>query len=159
MKAVYKNLAFQMLATVAFAVIVGGLAGHSAAADSCPLSHGFWRNHPTAWPVTSLTLGSQTYSQAELLTILGTPVGGKGGADASLILADQLIAAELNIANGSDSAPVDSTIADADDLLAGFGGKLPLAVRPPSETGQAMIADAEVLASYNDGQLTPDCAP
>ncbi len=62
-------------------------------------------------------LGSQTYSKAELLTILRTRVGAGPKADASLILADQLIAAKLNIANGVDGTPVASTIADADAVL------------------------------------------
>jgi hypothetical protein len=38
-----------------------------------PLGQGFWKNHPDAWPVTSLTLGSQTYTQADLLTLFDTP--------------------------------------------------------------------------------------
>src|SRR5205085_687709 len=41
--------------------------------NACPLGQGFWKNHPGAWPVSSLTLGSQTYVQAQLLTILTTP--------------------------------------------------------------------------------------
>jgi hypothetical protein len=121
--------------------------------NRCPFSQGYWKNHPDAWPVTSLTLGSETYTQAELLALLRTPVRG----DASLILAHQLIAARLNIANGSDPAPVSATIADADSLLSGLAGKLPYHVRPSSPTGQAMIADASTLDSYNNGQFTPDC--
>src|SRR6266851_5149284 len=62
-------------------------------ANKCPLGSGNWKNNP-AWPVTSLTLGSQSYTEAELTVILKTPAGG----DASLILADALIATELSIA-------------------------------------------------------------
>src|SRR5579885_1383653 len=40
----------------------------------CGLTWGYWKNHVSAWPVTSLVLGSQTYSQAELITILGMAV-------------------------------------------------------------------------------------
>jgi YVTN family beta-propeller protein len=121
----------------------------------CPLGQGLWKNHPGAWPVTSLTLGSQTYTQAELLALFDTPPGG----DASLILAHQLIAAKLNIANGSDPTPISATITDADHLLSGFKGKLPYHVRPSSATGQAMVNDADVLDSYNSGDLTPNCQP
>jgi hypothetical protein len=123
----------------------------------CPLTQGFWKNHPLAWPVTSLTLGGQTYTQAELLTILATPVASGGSADASLILADQLIAAKLNMANGS--APISATVAAADALLSGFTGKLPYGVTPSSVTGQAMVNDANTLNNYNSGQLTPSCVP
>jgi hypothetical protein len=40
-----------------------------------------------------------------------------------------LIAAKLNIANGSDPAPISSTITRADSLLSGFSGKLPYNVK------------------------------
>ncbi len=125
----------------------------------CPLGQGFWKTHPNAWPVTSLILGDETYSKSELFAILKTPIGQKGGADASLILAHQLIATKLNIANGSDPAPISSTIANADSLLSSFAEKLPYYVKPSSATGQAMVNDANVLDSYNSGQLTQNCIP
>ena len=62
-------------------------------------------------------LGNQTYAKAELLTILRTRIGSGPRADASLILADQLIAAKLNIENGADETPVTATITDADAVL------------------------------------------
>jgi hypothetical protein len=125
----------------------------------CPQPQGYWKNNPDVWPVNELTLGSQTYTQTELLNILNTPIGPGPKADASLILADQLIAAKLNIANGSDPATVSSTITDADSLLSGFSGKLPYNVRTSSPTGQAMVNDATVLNNYNNGILTPGCTP
>jgi hypothetical protein len=120
----------------------------------CPLTQGFWKNHPGAWPVNSLMLGSQTYTKTELLNILGTPSDG----DASLILAKQLIAAKLNIANGSDPAPISSTIADADSLLSMFSGKLPYNVDPSTPIGQKMVRKAHRLDRYNNGLLTPGCS-
>ena len=123
-------------------------------AGVCPLTQGYWKNHPNAWPVTSLMLGSQTYTQAELLTILNTPVVG----DASLNLAHQLIAAKLNIAAGSDPTPVSSTITHADSLLAMFSGKLPYHVAPSSNIGQQMVSDANTLDNYNNGRLTQGCS-
>jgi YVTN family beta-propeller protein len=122
---------------------------------ACPLGQGFWKNHPDTWPVSSLTLGSQTYTQAELLALLNTPPSG----DASLILADQLIAAKLNIANGSSPVPIRRTIADADMLLSQFFGKLPYNVGTSSDIGQQMVNDANVLMQYNNGDLTPNCQP
>lgn len=123
--------------------------------NKCPLGQGFWKNHSNAWPVSSLVLGSQTYTQAELLSLFGSAIKG----DASLILAHQLIAAKLNIANGSNLTPISATIADADQLLSSFTGKLPYHVRPSSATGQAMVDDARVLQSYNNGELAPNCTP
>jgi hypothetical protein len=115
---------------------------------------GFWVNNMVNAPVDLLTMGDKTYTQGEVLTLLSTPVGGGPKADASLILAKQLIAAKLNIASGSDSTPVAAIIADADSLLGGFRGKLPNGVAPQSPTGQGMVHDAGILDSYNSGKLT-----
>jgi hypothetical protein len=121
----------------------------------CPLTQGYWKNHASAWPASALpmTLGSQSYTETELLAILNTPVKG----DASLILADQEIAAKLNIANGSDPTPINATLTDADSLLSGFSGKLPYHVNPSSTIGQKMVADGAILNNYNNGALTPNC--
>ena len=105
----------------------------------------------------SLTLGSQTYTKTQLLTILRTPTGTGPKADASLILANQLIAAKLNIANGANGTPVNSTIADADAVLSLYTGMLPYRVRPNTTNGQRMVNDASVLANYNNGLLTTGC--
>jgi hypothetical protein len=123
-------------------------------ANKCPLGSGNWKNNP-AWPVTSLTLGSQSYTQAELTVILKTPAGG----DASLILADALIATELSIAGDSNPGPIASTVSDADSLLATQSGLLPYSIKPSSGTGQAMVNDADILTSYNSGALTLSCTP
>lgn len=123
--------------------------------EKCPLTQGFWKNHPAAWPVSSLTLGGQTYTQPQLLTILNTATTG----DASLILARQLIAALLNIANGSNPAQISSIITTADTLLIGCNLNLGpgCSVSPASTAGQAMVAAASVLDTYNNGQFTPNC--
>ncbi len=125
----------------------------------CPQPKGYWKTNPALWPVTSLILGSQTYTQTELLTILKTAVGTGPKADASLILADQLIAAKLNIANGSDPTPVSGTITDADSLLSAFSGKLPYKVKTSSAIGQMMVNDGTTLGNYNNGLLTLVCTP
>jgi hypothetical protein len=122
-----------------------------AVANQCPLTQGFWKNHPAAWPVTSLTLGSVSYNQAQLITILKTPVAG----DASINLAHQLIAAMLNVANLSNPAPISATITDANGDL--DGGIIPQGIAPSSTLGADMVGDASTLDSYNSGTLTPSC--
>jgi cysteine-rich repeat protein len=122
-------------------------------ATVCPLNKDFWKKHPGAWPVGSLTLGSQTYSQAELLALLKKGPGG----DASLKLAVQMIAAKLDIANGSDSTPVAAAIAAGDSLLSAFAGKLPYRVSDGSPTGKAMKAAAKLLEKFASGHLTAGC--
>ena len=122
----------------------------------CPLSQGYWKNNPGAWPASSLTLGSQTYTRTELLALLKTTSVN----DASLVLARQLIAAKLNLLNQAQPLPaVVAAIADADYRLAAYTGKLPYNVKPPTPAGQAMLADASLLDTYNTGQFTPGCLP
>lgn len=117
-----------------------------------PLTQGFWKNHASAWKVTSLTLGSTNYTQAQLLAILETPPSG----DASLILAQQLIAAKLNIAViGTDPTKVAATIKDADTLLG--AGPIPEGVEVSSTIGQQMVNDASILDSLNNGLVTQAC--
>ena len=124
--------------------------------NKCPLTQGSWKNTPTsAWPVTSLLLGNQSYTSSQLQAILSTPVRG----DASLILADQLIAAKLSIAGDSNPGPIASTISSADSLLAAQPGRLPYHVKPSSTTGQAMVNDGDILNSYNNDALTTSCTP
>jgi hypothetical protein len=121
---------------------------------TCPQGQGYWKNHASAWPVSSLTLGSQTYNMTQLLQILGNP----GGGDASMILAVQLIAAKLNVGNGSDPTPIGNASSFADGLLAGFSGMLPYNVKPGSATGQLMTQGGGIFDNYNSGQLTSHCA-
>ena len=124
--------------------------------DTCPAGPRFWKNHPSAWPVRTLVLGSQTYTQSELLPVLGM-TGRRARADASLILARQLIAAKLNVANGSDPASIGTTVADGDGLLAVFAGTLPYGVGRSSALGRSMVRDGELLRTYNSGRSTRAC--
>src|SRR5262249_12098735 len=122
-------------------------------ANTCPVGLGFWKNHPSAWPVGTLMLGSQTYTESELLGVLRM----RTAHDASLKLADQLIAAKLSIASGSDPTTIRTPVADPDRLLAGFGGKLPYGVSPSSVLGRSMVSDGKWLRRYNSGRQTPTC--
>jgi hypothetical protein len=125
---------------------------------NCPLSQGFWQNHPGNWPVTTLTLGTVSYTEAQLLSILMANPGGRHGADASIILAHQLIAAKLNLANGSDPCPIASIIAAADALIGGHTIPIVPTITPNTTVGTQMIALAATLDNYNNDLLTPNCA-
>jgi hypothetical protein len=98
----------------------------------------------------------------QLLTILNTP---PSGGDASLILAHQLIAAELNVATGSTNFnpdPIGSTIMGADLLLMACDAshRLPsCVVKTSSPPGQMMVNAAATLDAFNNGTLTPICIP
>ncbi|UYZ60401.1 hypothetical protein [Hymenobacter latericus] len=133
-------------------VIVGGSMGiddltfcrTAPPSNCCTYTQGYWKNHPEAWPVSSLTLGSRTYTKAQLLEILNTPVRGNG----LISLAHQLIAAKLNAANCNGVSPVANTISQADALIGGLivGGSGSLA---PSATSTLTSR----LDSYNNGNL------
>src|SRR6266545_2552392 len=114
----------------------------------CTLTLGYWKTHPESWPVSSLTLGSVSYSQAQLLSILGTPVSGNG----LIALAHQLIAAKLNVANGADPTAAAGSIAAADALIGAL-------VVPPVGTGTlkpgATSALTGALDAYNTGAVGP----
>ena len=116
--------------------------------SSCTYTQGYWRNHPDAWPVTSLTLGTVTYQAGELMAILDNPARGNG----LVILAHQLIAAKLNIANGADPSAVQQTITEADDMIGAL-------VVPP--IGDGYLAPdqtsslTETLTEYNEGTIGP----
>ncbi|MCC6354576.1 MAG: hypothetical protein IT577_11865 [Verrucomicrobiae bacterium] len=115
--------------------------------DGCPRTQGYWKNHPDAWPVDALALGAVTYSMDQLLALLGRPTCG----DPSMILAHQLIAAKLNIANGCDPTAIQHAVAIADALLATFPGDLPFKVGKRDPRRAMMIAVAAALDAYNNG--------
>jgi cysteine-rich repeat protein len=125
--------------------------------ERCPLGAGFWKNHADAWPVDALRLGRETYSKDELLDLLGTSAGPGSEADASLVLAYQLIAAQLNVGSGSAiTSEIDPIIAGPAALF-NLAGRLPYGVDPASPTGTQLIDAAGVLERYNKGKFTPDC--
>jgi len=124
------------------------VVGSTTTNANCTYTQGYWKNHESLWPVTSLMLGSVNYTQAELLSILNQPVQGNG----LVSLAHQLIAAKLNIANGADPTAAAATIAAADAQI----GSL---VVPPVGSGflapSSTSSKTQVLDNYNNGIIGP----
>ena len=118
----------------------------------CTLTQGFWKNHPAAWPVTSLTIGGVTYTESQLIAILQTP---PQGGDATYILIHQLIAAELNVANGADSSSIASTITAADNYLSAH----PLGSNPQGAAHDEGTSLASTLDNFNSGITGPGHCP
>jgi hypothetical protein len=77
---------------------------------------GYWKNHPEAWPVQSLTLGGRVYSLEEALALLEKP-----GKDKALTMFSSLASAKLNLLVGNDDSCVASTMAAADEWMATYG--------------------------------------
>lgn len=130
----------------------------------CTLTQGYWKTHGPipvgansyTWPQSvqdnGLTLGNISYTADQLLSILNTPASGNG----LLALAHQLIAAKLNIANGSDGSAIAADIAAADALI----GNL---IIPP--IGSDYLAPGSTsalttaLSNYNEGGTGPGHCP
>ena len=108
-------------------------------------------NHPQAWCVETITIGCQTYTESQAIAIMRHSTSN----DKTYILAQQLIAAKLNIlCKGADSSCVDSTIADADAFLCAHpvGSGVP----GSSSAWQQIKYAVSVLDKYNTGR---SCAP
>ncbi len=123
--------------------------------NRCPQNDGFWRQNQAAWPVNSIHLGNYAYTRSQLLPLLRATVP----ADASMVLARQLIVATLNTANGSDPRPICNELAQANAALASFSGKLPYRVNVSTAVGRNMAALAARLNGYNSGMMTANCIP
>jgi hypothetical protein len=109
---------------------------------------GFWKNHPNAWPVSTITVGGVTYTKQQAINKMN---GGKGG-NAYDILFFQLIAAKLNVLAGNASSCIASTIAAADSWLIANGP----ATKTSSNAWKTGEPLKNTLEAYNSGLL---CAP
>jgi hypothetical protein len=82
--------------------------------EECVHSQGYWKTHPSAWPVSNMRLGNVIYSKNQALVIWNTPAAGNG----LISLAHQLMAAKLNIISGAQApAAVLSAVATADVFI------------------------------------------
>ena len=111
---------------------------------------GYWKTHPEAWPVATITIGGRVYTKDQAITLLGTPSRG----DKSIDLFKQLVAAKLNLIAGNNPSCIYQTISSADAWMATY---------PPGSNvsaGSAAWTTASpwhtTLDNYNNGDL---CAP
>lgn len=114
----------------------------------CTYTQGYWKNHASAWPTSSLTLGTVVYTKTQLLSILNQPVKGNG----LVSLAHQLIAAKLNAYSGATS----SYIAQADTMIGAL-------VVPPVGSGFLSTSTTSSLTgsldTFNQGLAgSPHCS-
>jgi len=126
-------------------------------ASACTLTQGFWKTHyPEDWPASvvsgGMTLGTVSYTAAQLESIFNTPVAGNG----LISLAHQLIAAKLNIANGVSPSTIASAIASANSMIGGL-------VAPPVGSGSlapgATGGLTTTLDNFNSGVTGPGHCP
>jgi len=114
----------------------------------CPATQGFWKHHPfppNMFAGGTITIGTGSYTAAQLVDILNTPP--KGG-NAVLILGHQLIAALANVFAGAQVTPAVATeIAAAEALFAGLN--LSSTVDSSSTLGAQMVNLSNLLDNYN----------
>ena len=76
-------------------------------------SHGFWQNHSSAWCMETIQLGCETYTVSEAIAIMR-----HNSQDKTYLLAQELIAAKLNIAcREANSSCIADAIVAADAWL------------------------------------------
>jgi hypothetical protein len=111
---------------------------------------GYWKNHPEAWPVDSITIGGIVYSKAQAITWMSTPVQG----DKTKTMFAHLVCAKLNVLIGNIHDCIDATIASADAWMALHPVGSGVAGNSAAWTIGAPLAN--MLDAYNNGLL---CAP
>lgn len=110
---------------------------------------GYWKNHPDAWPVNSITIGEDTYSKSQAIALLGMPDGDK-----SYTMFRGYVAAFLNVQVGNNSSCITNELSAAYNWLnmyePGSG------VKANSAAWKAGKSTYTTLDNYNNGLL---CAP
>lgn len=134
---------FVMAASLLAAALLFGPPTLAQEDPGCTLTQGFWKTHPEAWPVEMMIVGGDPYTKDQLIGLLKTPPRG----DATYILAKQLIAAQLNVMSGADSAVLGTLLADAEAWLTEQG----LGSWPRGEARAAGTDMARQLDEFNNG--------
>jgi len=111
---------------------------------------GYWKNHPEAWPVASITVGGVSYTMEQALFWLDNV-----GKDKTTTMFSSLVPAKLNVLVGNDSSCVASTIALADAWLATYG-PVGSGVHAASFAWKVGEPLHRLMDNYNNGML---CAP
>lgn len=111
---------------------------------------GYWKNHPEAWPVDAILIGSLIYSKDQALYWMGQPDGDK-----TVTMFRSLVSAKLNVLIGNESGCIASTISQADSWMASNGpvGSKVKARTQPWKVGEPLYFE---LDAYNNGDR---CAP
>lgn len=69
---------------------------------------GYWKNHPDAWPVGGITIGTNTYTKAQAISWLG-----KVGKDKTTTIFASYVSAFLNVQIGNDNSCVGNAMTSA----------------------------------------------
>jgi len=111
---------------------------------------GYWKTHPEAWPVDSITIGGVTYTKAQAIAFMDMPDGDK-----TFTIFRALVSAKLNVLIGNEDSCVASTIVAADAWMATYG---PVGSKVKASSAAWKLGEPLYLTldGYNNGLL---CAP
>lgn len=112
---------------------------------------GYWKNHPEAWPVSSITIGGVTYSRDQAIAIMKKDKA----QDKTYTMFAALVAAKLNLLMGNESSCIAPTVLAADQWMETYG-PVGRGVKGSSQAwklGEPLYLE---LDKYNNGLL---CAP
>jgi hypothetical protein len=116
---------------------------------------GYWMNHPEAWHpdviANGIVVGGVTYMQAQALAALKAPIN----KDKTYTMFASLVAAKLNVLNGTNAACISDTIEDADEWMATYG-PVGRGVHASSYAWRKGEPLHRQMDNYNNGML---CAP
>lgn len=112
---------------------------------------GYWKNHPEAWPVDSITIGGVTYTKAEAIAIMKQ----NKAQDKTYTMFNALVSAKLNLLVGNESSCIALTVLAADQWMKTYGpvGSGVKASSQAWKQGEPLYLE---LDKYNNGLL---CAP
>jgi len=117
---------------------------------ACTRTIGYWKTHPEAWPVEQIEIGGKVYSKSDAIAIMARSTK----KDKTYNLFEQLVAAKLNLAVGTDEGCIIDAVLLADIFLmmhpVGSG------VSADSDAWQMIAEQFNDLDHYNNGLL---CAP
>jgi hypothetical protein len=111
---------------------------------------GYWKNHPDAWPVSSITVGGVTYTKAQAIEWLG-----KVSKDKTTTMFSSLVSAMLNVKIGNDDSCIATTIEAANAWMETNG---PVGSDVRAYTAAWALGEPlhKLMDSYNNGR---ECAP
>lgn len=110
---------------------------------------GYWKNHPEAWPVSSITVGGIVYPKAQAISFLSST-----GKDKTVTMFQSLVSAKLNVMIGNENC-IYGAIAAGDAWLATYG---PVGTNVAGGSAAWTVGDPihNTLDAYDNGLL---CAP
>ena len=111
---------------------------------------GYWKNHPEAWPVVTITVGGVTYTREQAIAWLDNV-----NKDRTTTMFSSLVSAKLNVLIGNDKSCVASTIASADAWMQAHG-PVGAGVHAASVAWKVGEPLHRLMDNYNNGML---CAP